>query len=241
MLSGDDLRVADVVREHAAGRGDRRHEARASARSPTRSSTSARTGSPRRCSRGRRARFAGRLPRSHRPEIVELLFAASKIGAVTVPLNWRLSLPELARCSRTPRPASCRRTGVRRARRGARRCAGPPARVAIGARSTRSGSRPRRRSTRVGEESPTTSCSSCTPPGRPASRRVSSRRTAICRRGRDVAVLAVRRETVILTPLPMFHIGGIGWTFLGLWNGATTILVSEFVPERCSTCSSASA
>ena len=29
----------------------------------------------------------------------------------------------------------------------------------------------------------------------------------------------------------MFHIGGIGWTFLGLWNGATTILVREFVPE----------
>ena len=26
----------------------------------------------------------------------------------------------------------------------------------------------------------------------------------------------------------MFHIGGIGWTFLGLWHGATTILVSEF-------------
>ena len=35
-----------------------------------------------------------------------------------------------------------------------------------------------------------------------------------------------------LTPLPMFHIGGIGWAYLGLWNGATTILVSEFVPER---------
>ena len=28
----------------------------------------------------------------------------------------------------------------------------------------------------------------------------------------------------------MFHIGGIGWAFLGLWNGATTILVGEFVP-----------
>ena len=26
----------------------------------------------------------------------------------------------------------------------------------------------------------------------------------------------------------MFHIGGIGWAFVGLWNGATTILVSEF-------------
>jgi long-chain acyl-CoA synthetase len=38
-------------------------------------------------------------------------------------------------------------------------------------------------------------------------------------------------DTVSLTPLPMFHIGGIGWAFLGLWSGATTILVSEFVPE----------
>jgi long-chain acyl-CoA synthetase len=28
----------------------------------------------------------------------------------------------------------------------------------------------------------------------------------------------------------MFHIGGIGWAFLGLWSGATTILVSEFDP-----------
>jgi long-chain acyl-CoA synthetase len=38
-------------------------------------------------------------------------------------------------------------------------------------------------------------------------------------------------DSVSLTALPMFHIGGIGWTFLGLWNGATTVLVSEFVPE----------
>jgi long-chain acyl-CoA synthetase len=29
----------------------------------------------------------------------------------------------------------------------------------------------------------------------------------------------------------MFHIGGIGWAFLGLWNGATTVLVRDFVPE----------
>ena len=36
------------------------------------------------------------------------------------------------------------------------------------------------------------------------------------------------RDTVSLTPLPMFHIGGIGWTFLGIWNGATTILVADF-------------
>src|SRR5260221_1114061 len=31
--------------------------------------------------------------------------------------------------------------------------------------------------------------------------------------------------------MPMFHIGGIGWAFIGLWNGATTILVGEFDEE----------
>jgi long-chain acyl-CoA synthetase len=35
-------------------------------------------------------------------------------------------------------------------------------------------------------------------------------------------------SSVSLTPLPMFHIGGIGWAFVGLWNGATTILVRDF-------------
>jgi long-chain acyl-CoA synthetase len=28
----------------------------------------------------------------------------------------------------------------------------------------------------------------------------------------------------------MFHIGGIGWAYCGLWHGATTVLVSEFEP-----------
>ena len=35
-------------------------------------------------------------------------------------------------------------------------------------------------------------------------------------------------QTISLTPLPMFHIGGIGWAYLGLVNGATTILVRDF-------------
>ena len=39
-------------------------------------------------------------------------------------------------------------------------------------------------------------------------------------------------SSISLTAMPMFHIGGIGWAFCGLWNGATTVLVSEFVPER---------
>src|SRR5205085_4891221 len=30
------------------------------------------------------------------PEVVELLFAVSKVGAVIVPMNWRLARPELS-------------------------------------------------------------------------------------------------------------------------------------------------
>ena len=39
-------------------------------------------------------------------------------------------------------------------------------------------------------------------------------------------------DSVSLTPLPMFHVGGIGWTYLGLRQGATTILVSDFDAAR---------
>ena len=35
---------------------------------------------------------------------------------------------------------------------------------------------------------------------------------------------------ISLTPLPLFHIGGIGWVYCGLWHATTTILVSEFDP-----------
>src|SRR5215218_1962690 len=42
---------------------------------------------------------------------------------------------------------------------------------------------------------------------------------------------AFDEHTVSLTPLPMFHIGGIGWAYCGLWHGATTVLVSDFAAE----------
>src|SRR4051812_19117723 len=42
---------------------------------------------------GSRVAYLGRSA----PEVIELLFAVAKIGAVIVPLNWRLSRRELAR------------------------------------------------------------------------------------------------------------------------------------------------
>ncbi len=78
MKLGDELRVADVVREHAASAARPRRRAPPRARSsPTRSSTTARAGSRRLCSTpassaGSRVAYLDRTA----PEIVELLFAA---------------------------------------------------------------------------------------------------------------------------------------------------------------------
>ena len=96
VLRGADLRVADVVREHASARpttvavkqGDRELtyamlDERSNRLAQALLANGARPGS----------RIAY-LDRSA-PEIVELVFAASKIGAVAVPLNWRLAVPEL--------------------------------------------------------------------------------------------------------------------------------------------------
>jgi acyl-CoA synthetase (AMP-forming)/AMP-acid ligase II len=43
-----------------------------------------------------------------------------------------------------------------------------------------------------------------------------------------VPVWSFDADSVSLTPLPMFHVGGIAWTYLALSQGATTIIVSEF-------------
>ena len=104
----DDLRVADVVRENAASRPDavaivHRDRTVTYAELDERSNRLAQAllaagagpGSP-----------VGHLDRSA-PEVVELLMAVGKIGAVAVPLNWRLATPELHRLSwPTPKPRS---------------------------------------------------------------------------------------------------------------------------------------
>ncbi len=92
-----DVRVADVIRRHAAQRPDavalRQGERELTLRGPGRALEPARPGAarPRRAG-GTRVAYLDRSA----PEVVELLFAASKVGAVLVPLNWRMAPPELA-------------------------------------------------------------------------------------------------------------------------------------------------
>src|SRR5215218_5627671 len=93
---GNDFRVADVVRVHAANRGEviaLRHEDRSLTYAELDERTNRLAQAMLAAGAGPGARVAY-LDRTA-PEAVELLLAAAKVGAVAVPLNWRLAEPEL--------------------------------------------------------------------------------------------------------------------------------------------------
>jgi acyl-CoA synthetase (AMP-forming)/AMP-acid ligase II len=95
MRRGDELRVADVIRDRAACRGDAialRHRERelTYVELDERSRCRARALLARGVGHGTRVANLDRAA----PEVVELLFAVSKIGGVIVPLNWRLAARE---------------------------------------------------------------------------------------------------------------------------------------------------
>src|SRR2546430_653685 len=99
MRRGDQLRVADVIREHALQRGDGVAVAVADGgRELTFAALDARSNQLAQALRasgigpGDRVAYLDRTA----PQVLELLFAVSKLGAVIVPMNWRLAVPELA-------------------------------------------------------------------------------------------------------------------------------------------------
>jgi long-chain acyl-CoA synthetase len=159
------------------------------------------------------------------PEVIELLFAVAKIGAVIVPLNWRLSPRELAGVlADAQAPLLIADTAYRQTAEGlapeALRIVGDDYEDWLrGHDAVDPGGR--------GEPGDIvvqmyTSGTTGVPKGVLTAHRnlAAAATTSSC--------WAFDADTVSLTPLPLFHIGGIGWVYCGLWHGATTILVSEF-------------
>jgi long-chain acyl-CoA synthetase len=224
-----DVRVADVVRRFAQERPGviaLRHGERelSYAELHERSSRLAQALLADGAGRGARIAYLGRTA----PEVLELLFAAAKIGAVIVPLNWRLSSPELAAIlADAGAPvliADAAYAGV-----AGELVAGTPVRL-IGLRDDYEPWLDAHPAVDPGQRGE---------PGEVIVQMYTSGTTGVPKgvltTHANLAAAAMTSDrwkfdgdTVSLTPLPMFHIGGIGWAYCGLWHGATTVLVSDF-------------
>ncbi|MEA2143917.1 MAG: hypothetical protein QOI64_2347 [Solirubrobacteraceae bacterium] len=223
------MQVAAVIRRHAALRPDAialRHGDRelSYAELHERSSRLAQALSAAGAGEGTRVAYLDRSA----PEIVELLFAAAKVGAVLVPLNWRLARPELAAIV-----ADAQAPLLIAGRTYAEVATGLGVDVVMvgegyeGWLAAHEAEDPGHR----GDPGDVvvqmyTSGTTGVPKG------VLTTHANLATTARTSERWAFDERSVSLTPLPMFHIGGIGWAYCGLWQGATTVLVSEFDPER---------
>jgi acyl-CoA synthetase (AMP-forming)/AMP-acid ligase II len=225
------LRVADVVRGHASSRPDV-VAIRCGSRSLTYAELDDRSNRLAQALLATGVQAGDRVAHLDRtaPEIVELLFATSKIGAVTVPLNWRLAPAEL---EKIVADAGAKVLIAGPAYREVAReiAADVPQRLEVldtgddyeGRLAAHPPTDPGH-SGEAGDVAVQMYTSGTT--GLPKGVLTTQRNLAAAYLSADV--WAFDSQSVSLTPLPMFHIGGIGWAYLGLVNGATTILVSEF-------------
>ncbi|MGB8874663.1 MAG: long-chain-fatty-acid--CoA ligase, partial [Solirubrobacteraceae bacterium] len=233
------VRVADVIRRAAQRRPEvvaLRHDDRelTYAQLDERSNRLAQALLGSGIGRGARVTYLGRSA----PEVIELLLAASKIGAVIVPLNWRLSRRELAGVLEDSKaPMLIADAGYLQTAEALRAEASRPLALRV-----------------VGCEHPNAyepwlgAHDAVDPGGRGDPNDVVVQMYTSGTTGVPKGVLTTHRnlaaaaatsarwgfnaDTISLTPLPLFHIGGIGWVYCGLWHGAPTILVSDFNPAQ---------
>ena len=228
-----DVRVADVIRRHAERRPDA-VALRDGERELVYGDLDQRSN---RLAQALRASGVGAgtrvayLDRSS-PEVIELLFAASKAGAVLVPLNWRLAPPELAAVVADARaPVLIAGPAYREVAEDVlERLSPAPELVVVGEAYERwlAAYEPRDPGGRGQAGDVIVQMYTSGTTGVPKGVLTTHGNLAVT--AQTSLRWAFDERSVSLTPLPMFHIGGIGWTYCGLWHGATTILVRDFEP-----------
>jgi len=177
---------------------------------------------------GDRVAFLG----PNRPELVELLFASARIGAIAVPLNWRLALPELAYildhcgaallvCDAAFADAGAAlaetRPGLRQVRLGTEF-------------DTLAGAAGGRRGARAGPDSPVLIVYTSGTTGRPKGT-VLTQDALFWNAVNSTHMHDLSSADRVLTSAPMFHVGGLNiQTLPALHAGAGVILHRRFDP-----------
>jgi long-chain acyl-CoA synthetase len=219
-----DFRLVSIVRDHARDRGgapalsgDGRTFSYADL--DERSSRVARGLLAAGLGEGSRVGYVGK----NSPEFFDVLFGAAKIGAVIAPVNWRLTPPEIAAVLTDAQAAVTVAD--------AEFAAGLPGRVlVVGAEYERwLAGHPADDPGFVGEADDTVlQLYTSGTTGIAKGVQLSNFNFAMCERLAGPWRLDV--TSVNLVPMPLFHIGGSGWTLAGLFAGCRNILVRDIDP-----------
>ncbi|HEX6349113.1 MAG TPA: AMP-binding protein [Candidatus Dormibacteraeota bacterium] len=154
---------------------------------------------------------------------LELILAAAKLGAVMVPINWRLQAPEVAQIVADAEPRLLvAGDGL------AAGLAGLPCTVAGFGELPRGGTDPR------GDQEPDVAWQLYTSgtTGLPKGAMLGHRNLFAMMQSLSLELPELVEGSRSLVTAPLYHIGGCGWALIALAHGATVVLVREIVPDQ---------
>ncbi|MGI8714673.1 MAG: long-chain-fatty-acid--CoA ligase [Solirubrobacteraceae bacterium] len=164
------------------------------------------------------------------PAAAELLFAAAKVGAVIVPLNWRLAPPELAALVTDSR-SRLLFCGSAFASLAATLAPEPDAVIVLEGTEGWLDEQPDEDPGRDGDfHAVVLQLYTSGTTGRPKGVQTTNRNLSNLTSGLG-ELWSVDESSVSLVAMPLFHIGGMGWLLVGLTNGAANVLVPEIEPS----------
>ncbi|MFO1294544.1 MAG: AMP-binding protein [Rubrivivax sp.] len=180
----------------------------------------------------------------NRPEELALLFACARLGALFMPLNWRLAVPEhrerlldcppavlVAEDGFVAQAAACADALPATARRVVVGGSAPAGWLAFDALLACAGSGATPRDAALTMADPLLLCHTSGSTGRPKGVLLTQQALAV-NAANSIALHDLRADDRILTTLPLFHVGGLNnQTTPALAAGATVVLHAKFDPQ----------